>query len=260
MTESKLKTAIYVRVSTEEQAKEGISLSAQIDRCQNYCKARSWEVANVYTDAGYSAGSMKRPAVQQLFKDLNENKFENILVYKFDRFSRNVRDLITFLDRLKERKINFTSVTENIDTTTAMGEAFFQMIGVFAQLERGMVKERVKLAFDKKISDGESLSRAPMGYIHQLGKLIIDKKNVKKIQTIFEMRSAGIHYKTISEKLNIPISTLYTIIKNPTYAGKVKYNGEIYEGNHKPIIDPDLFNNLNPKQSIKSNTLTDWVF
>ena len=98
-----------------------------------------------------------------------------------------------------------------------------------------------------------------MGYIHQLGKLIIDKKNVKKIQTIFEMRSAGIHYKTISEKLNIPISTLYTIIKNPTYAGKVKYNGEIYEGTHKPIIDLDLFNNLNPQQSIKSNTLIDWV-
>ncbi|MBT6995575.1 recombinase family protein [Candidatus Woesearchaeota archaeon] len=259
MTEIKLKTAIYVRVSTEEQAKEGISISAQIDRCQNYCKARSWKVINVYTDAGYSAGSMKRPGVQQLFKDLNENKFENILVYKFDRFSRNVRDLITFLDQLNEKQVNFTSVTENIDTTTAMGEAFFQMIGVFAQLERGMVKERVKLAFDKKISDGESLSRAPLGYIYNNGKLAIDKLNSKKIKTIFEMRVAGIHYKIISEKLNIPISTLYTIIKNPTYAGKVKYNGEIYEGTHKPIIDLDLFNNLNPQQSIKSNTLIDWV-
>jgi len=131
----KPKTAIYVRVSTEEQAKKGISLSAQIDRCQNYCKARNWKVANIYTDAGYSAGSMKRPAVKQLINDLNENKFENILVHKFDRFSRNVRDLITFLDNLKAKKVNFTSVTENIDTTTAMGEAFFQMIGVFAQLE-----------------------------------------------------------------------------------------------------------------------------
>lgn len=259
MAENKLKTAIYVRVSTEEQAKEGISISAQIDRCQNYCKARSWKVINVYTDAGYSAGSMNRPAVKQLFQDLNENKFENILVYKFDRFSRNVRDLITFLDKLKKQQINFTSVTENIDTTTAMGEAFFQMIGVFAQLERGMVKERVKLAFDKKISDGESLSRAPRGYVYSKGKLIIDKSNSKQIQQIFDMRAAGIHYKVISERFDIPISTLYNIIKNPTYAGKIKYKGEIYEGMHAAIIDPILFNNLNPEQTIKSNTLTDWV-
>ncbi|MBT4835287.1 recombinase family protein, partial [Candidatus Woesearchaeota archaeon] len=250
MVENKLKTAIYVRVSTDEQAKEGISISAQIDRCQNYCKARSWKVINIYTDAGYSAGSMKRPAVQQLFQDLRENKFENILVYKFDRFSRNVRDLITFLDNLKAQEVNFTSVTENIDTTTAMGEAFFQMIGVFAQLERGMVKERVKLAFDKKISDGESLSRAPKGYMYNNGKLIVDKKNSNEIKQIFDMRAAGIHYKIISDKFNIPISTLYNIIKNPTYAGKIKYNGEIYEGTHSAIIDPALFNNLNPLQSI----------
>jgi len=259
MEESNLKTAIYVRVSTEEQAKEGISISAQIDRCQNYCKARGWKVANIYTDAGYSAGSMKRPGVQQLIQDLNQNKFENILVYKFDRFSRNVRDLITFLDNLKEKDVNFTSVTENIDTTTAMGEAFFQMIGVFAQLERGMVKERVKLAFDKKISDGESLNRAPLGYIYSKGKLIIDKSNIKKIQTIFNMRLAGIHYKEISEKTEVPISTLYNILKNPTYTGKVKYNGEIYEGAHQSIIDPQLFNKINPKESVTSNTLKDWV-
>jgi site-specific DNA recombinase len=259
MTDSNLKTAIYVRVSTEEQAKEGISLSAQIDRCQSYCKARGWKVANVYTDAGYSAGSMKRPGVQQLFQDLNQNKFENILVYKFDRFSRNVRDLITFLDNLKEKEINFTSVTENIDTTTAMGEAFFQMIGVFAQLERGMVKERVKLAFDKKIKDGESLNRAPLGYTYSKGKLVIDKNTFKKVQTIFNMRAAGIHFREISEKINIPISTLYNILKNSTYAGKVKYNGEIYEGAHKAIIDPQLFNKINPKAIISSSTLNDWV-
>ena len=259
MTDSNLKTAIYVRVSTEEQAKEGISLSAQIDRCQSYCKARGWKVANVYTDAGYSAGSMKRPGVQQLFQDLNQNKFENILVYKFDRFSRNVRDLITFLDNLKEKEINFTSVTENIDTTTAMGEAFFQMIGVFAQLERGMVKERVKLAFDKKVKDGESLNRAPLGYKYDKGKLIIDKTNFKRIKTIFNMRCAGIHYREISEKTDVPLSTLYNILKNPTYAGKIKYNGEIYNGAHNAIIAPELFNKINPLDNLKSNTLKDWV-
>ena len=164
MGDTKLKTAIYVRVSTDEQAKEGISMDAQIQKCKSYCDARDWEATQIYTDAGQSAGTMNRPAVQQLIKDLDHGKFQNILVYKFDRFSRNLRDLISFLDNIKKKGINFTSVTENIDTTTAMGEAFFQMIGVFAQLERGMVKERVKLAFDKKAEDGGALNRTPFGY------------------------------------------------------------------------------------------------
>lgn len=246
MTDDKLKTAIYVRVSTEEQAKEGISIGAQAERCRAYCKARGWKVANIYTDAGYSAGSMKRPAVQQLIDDLNNNKFQNILVYKFDRFSRNVRDLITFLDHLKEKGVNFTSVTENIDTTTAMGEAFFQMIGVFAQLERGMVKERVNLAFDKKIQDGEALHRAPMGYIYRNRKLVVNDEEASKIKEIFNMWASGIHYKTISKEFNIPTSTLYEIIRNPIYIGKVRYRGKIHKGSHKSVIDEETFSKINP--------------
>ena len=140
-----------------------------------------------------------------------------------------------------------------------MGEAFFQMIGVFAQLERGMVKERVKLAFDKKISDGEVLNRAPLGYMYNKGKLVIDKRNIKKVQTIFNMRAAGVHYREISEKTGVPISTLYNILKNPTYAGKVKYNGKVYEGSHQAIIEPQLFNKINPQDSVNSNTLKDRV-
>tara|TARA_Y100000310_G_scaffold318006_1_gene371571 strand:+ start:730 stop:1479 length:750 start_codon:yes stop_codon:yes gene_type:complete len=246
MDEEKLKTAIYVRVSTEEQAKEGISIDAQVQRCKAYCKARGWNVVNVYTDAGYSAGSMKRPAVQLLLNDLKESKFENILVYKFDRFSRNVRDLISFLDDLKEKDVNFTSVTENIDTTTAMGEAFFQMIGVFAQLERGMVKERVMLAFDKKIEDGESLNRAPLGYVYKGGKLAIEDKDAKKVKEIFNMWLEGVNYKDISHEFDIPVSTLYEIIKNPTYIGKIRYKNKIYKGNHKPLIEEEIFSRLNP--------------
>ncbi|MBU2615498.1 MAG: recombinase family protein, partial [Nanoarchaeota archaeon] len=143
--------AIYVRVSTEEQAKEGLSVDAQIDKCNSFCQARDWNVYKVYRDAGFSAGSLNRPALELMMRDAQEKRFDIILVYKIDRFSRKLRDLIMVLEDLKEKKINFTSVTEQIDTTSAMGEAFFQIIGVFAQLERGMVKERVELAFDRKI-------------------------------------------------------------------------------------------------------------
>jgi site-specific DNA recombinase len=241
------KVAIYVRVSTQEQAQQGLSINAQIDRCKAYCQARGWKVFKIYKDAGYSAGSLKRPALELLLRDAQEKRFDIILVYKIDRFSRKLKDLISILEELKEKQINFTSVTEQIDTTSAMGEAFFQIIGVFAQLERGMVKERVELAFNRKIKFGEALYRAPLGYVYQNKKLIPDPENAQKVKEIFEMWAEGIDYKEISKKFNLPTSTLYQIIKNITYLGKIKYKGKTYKGTHKPLIEENLFNKANKK-------------
>ena len=122
MTSTKPLAAIYVRVSTEEQAKEGLSVEAQIDKCKAFCSARDWGVYRVYKDAGYSAGTLNRPALELLLRDAKDKKFSIILVYKIDRFSRNLKDLIMVLEELKSKGVNFTSVTEQIDTTSAMGE------------------------------------------------------------------------------------------------------------------------------------------
>ena len=241
------KVGIYVRVSTEEQAKEGISIDAQIDRCRAFCKARGWKLFKIYTDAGYSAGTMDRPALKDLIADITEKKFSILLVYKIDRFSRKLKDLISILEDLKSKGVNFTSVTEQIDTTTAMGEAFFQIIGVFAQLERGMVKERVEMAFDKKISSGELLNRAPMGYFYRNSKLMVNEEEAEKVREIFNMWASGVHYKEIANKFNLPVSTLYELIKNPTYIGKVRYRGKLYGGTHKGIISEELFEKVNKK-------------
>jgi len=254
--QKKPKIAIYSRVSTEEQAKEGLSVDAQIDKCKSFCNARDWDIFKVYKDAGFSAGTLNRPAMELLLRDAKESKFDTILVYKIDRFSRKLKDLIMILDELKEKDINFTSVTEQIDTTSVMGEAFFQIIGVFAQLERGMVKERVELSFDRKIQFGEALFRAPFGYAYQNKKLIPHPKNAEKIKEIFEMWIQDINYKEISEKFNIPPSTLYQIIKNPIYFGKIKYKGKLYNGKHKALIDENMFNianKINYKKSENDN-------
>ncbi len=245
MTKEQLLTAIYVRVSTEEQAREGLSIDAQIDKCKAFCQARDWKVFKIYKDAGFSAGSLNRPALELLLRDAQEKKFKIILVHKIDRFSRKLKDLIMILEELKEKEINFTSVTEQIDTTSAMGEAFFQIIGVFAQLERGMVRERVELAFERKIKFGEALFRAPYGYVYQNKKLVPDPENSGKIKEIFEMWSQNIDYKEISKKFKIPVSTFYQIIKNQIYLGKIKYRGKMYKGKHKPLIDEELFNRAN---------------
>lgn len=249
LSKSKPLTAIYVRVSTEEQAKEGFSVEAQIDKCRAFCKARDWNVFKVYRDAGYSAGTMNRPALELMLRDAQEKKFNIILVYKIDRFSRRLKDLIMALEQLKEKNINFTSVTEQIDTTSAMGEAFFQIIGVFAQLERGMVKERVELSFDRKIKIGEALFRAPFGYTYRDKKLVPHPENAEKVREIFEMWASDIDYKEISKKFNIPSSTFYQIIKNPIYVGKIKYHNKLYNGKHKPLISEELFNKTNKMEN-----------
>jgi len=247
---SKPRVAIYSRVSTEEQAKEGLSVEAQIDKCKSFCDAREWEIFKVYKDAGFSAGTLNRPALELLLRDAQEKRFDIILVYKIDRFSRKLKDLITILEDLKTKNINFTSVTEQIDTTSAMGEAFFQIIGVFAQLERGMVKERVQLSFDRKINLGEALYRAPFGYTYQNKKLVKHPENAEKVKEIFEMWAAGISYKDICQKFDLPPSTLYQIIKNPIYTGKIKYKGELFKANHPALIDEELFNKINlPNQN-----------
>jgi len=241
------KVAIYARVSTEEQAREGISVDAQIDKCTSYCNARGWDIYKVYKDPGFSAGTMDRPAMQLLLKEAAECKFDIILVYKIDRFSRKLKDLILVLEDLKEKKINFTSVTEQIDTTSAMGEAFFQIIGVFAQLERGMVKERVKLAFDRKVNMGEALYRPPFGYTYLNRKLVPDPEHAAKVSEIFEMWTSGIDYKVIAEKFGLSQSSIYTIIKNPVYIGKIRYKGELYPGKHKALIVQELWDKANSK-------------
>ncbi len=247
------KCAIYIRVSTEEQAKKGISLSAQKDKCQVFAELKDWEVYNIYRDAGFSAGNTKRPAFLRMMEDAHSKRFQTILVYKVDRFSRRLKDLILVLDELKKEGINFTSVTEQIDTNTAMGEAFFQIIGVFAQLERGMIKERVNLAFDRKVKMGETANRAPFGYHYKNKKLVIDEENAPKVRDIFKMWVSGVKYRAISEEFKIPVSSLYEIVKNPAYIGKIRYKGKLYIGLHRPIIDEELFYQINPKENEDSS-------
>ena len=234
-------TAIYVRVSTEEQAKEGISVSAQKDRLCAFCKAKDLELYKIYCDEGFSAGSIKRPEFTKLLEDARKGMFANILVYKIDRFSRNLKDLITILDELKNLGVNFISSTEPIDTTSAIGNAFMQIIGVFAELERGMVAERVSLAFDKKVKEKEYLSRPPLGYSINGKNLVIDSANAQKIKDIFESKVAGENYVSICARHKIPISTFYHIIKNPVYIGYIKYKGQLIRGDFEPIISKEVF-------------------
>ena len=259
-----MKTAIYVRVSTEEQAKEGYSIRAQIDKLKNYIMIKDWEFYKVYADEGISGKNIKdRPAINELIADIKAGRVHNILVYKIDRLTRSTRDLIDLTDIFREQHCAFNSLMESIDTQTASGRMFLKIIGIFAEFERENIIERITLACEKKAKEGYSLSyfTAPYGYDRQSGEKVqrvnpIEAETVKEIYAMyidgnmpFNAIARNLNHRNIKTKAGATwcASTVKGILTNPVYIGKVRYsvyNKERYfeaEGKHEAIISEDLF-------------------
>jgi len=135
--------SIYIRVSTEEQAKEGYSLTTQREYLEDYAKREGYEVYKIYSDDGISGYSERRPALQELLQDAKLRRFDLVIVYKIDRFSRNLKDLLNLVDELSNSGVGFKSATEPFDTTTSAGKLMFQQLGSFAEFERNRLAERV---------------------------------------------------------------------------------------------------------------------
>ena len=165
MSSNKPLAAIYVRVSTEEQVRQGISLSAQEEALKNYASALGYEIFRIYKDEGKSAKDIQhRPEMVQILQDAEAKKFQAILIYKLDRFSRSLRDLIETIEKLKEWDVDFISLQDKIETTSASGKLMFHIISAFAEFERNVTGERTKFSLDKKARDGFPITRAPWGY------------------------------------------------------------------------------------------------
>jgi len=138
-----MNTAIYIRVSTEDQAKEGYSLEVQREYLESFAEREGYEIYKTYCDDGISAYSTRRPALQELLTDAKAKKFDLVLVYKIDRFSRNLKDLLNLIDGLSACGVAFKSATEPFDTSTSAGKLMFQQLGSFAEFERNRIAERV---------------------------------------------------------------------------------------------------------------------
>ena len=149
-----MKVAIYIRVSTEDQAKEGYSLEVQREYLESFAKREGLEIFKVYQDDGISGYSTERPALKALLKDAKDKKFDLVLVYKIDRFSRNLKDLLNLVDELSSSGVGFKSATEPFDTTTSAGKLMFQQLGSFAEFERNRIAERVFPGMVKGVQRG----------------------------------------------------------------------------------------------------------
>ncbi|MGF9826753.1 recombinase family protein, partial [Brevibacillus agri] len=131
-----MRTAVYMRVSTEDQAREGFSIPAQREKLLAYVHSQGWEVAAIYADEGISAKDTNRPALKRLLRDIREGNIDVVLVYRLDRLTRSVLDLYRLLQEFEKYDVRFKSCTEVYDTTTAIGRLFITLVAALAQWER----------------------------------------------------------------------------------------------------------------------------
>ena len=233
---------IYIRVSTEEQATTGVSLAAQKEKLIAYCKLHNWNSYIVYEDAGISGSTITdRPALMKLLDDCKNQEIKTIVVYRLDRLSRSLRDIILTIDELRAYNVNFVSVTEQIDTTTAVGKLTFHMIGAFAEFERNIIKERIELGMAKKATEGYTQSRAPLGYAFENRALEVNPEEAELVKEIFkeylQERSIG----KVAKMHDLHRSLVHRVLTNVTYIGDIKWRGKIIRGIQDPIIDPQTF-------------------
>jgi site-specific DNA recombinase len=248
MTSNKPLAAIYIRVSTEEQAKQGISLKAQEEALQNYAKALGYEVLRIYKDEGKSAKDIKgRPEMTQLLQDAEARKIQAIFIYKLDRFSRSLRDLIETIAKLKEWNVDFISLQDKIETTSASGKLMFHIISAFAEFERNVTGERTKFSMDKQARDGNHISRAPWGYKLE-GKKLVQGEHSYQVQEVFQdFLNQNISLTKLAKKYGFSVNGLKKILTNQTYLGKVKFDGQIHAGTHQALLSSTLFNHVQNK-------------
>lgn len=286
MIEAPLKVAIYTRVSTEEQAKEGFSLGAQKDLLERYAKDNGFEIFGVYCDDGYSGKNFDRPEIQRLLKHLTEGRFQAILVKSVDRISRRMSDISKLIDDVLSPNNGCLLVRDNdLDSSTLTGSMFINFLGTYAQFERGMIIERVKTGMEKRAELGKWNGGIVLGYDNVNKELVINEEEASLVKKIFECRADGKGYKFIAKTLNdegykskkgklFSIVTIKTILENEVYIGKIKWgkrrgNGTKREkgetegfvtvdGLHEAIIPLDLWakvqsvNNTN-RESVSRN-------
>lgn len=266
---------IYTRCSTDEQAVgDYTTLDAQAHHCKNMMDAFGYELAEfgkngVINDDGYSGKDLNRPGIKSILETVNSKRaFDGIIFFRLDRLTRNPRDLYAMIDLFRERNIDFISVRENLDSSTAIGRVVIGILGLLSAFERELTGERVKASAIARAREGLRVGgTTPLGYKlvksgqilsngKQPMKVVLDTKIASKLSIIWEMAADNKSLTDIAEELMK--RDIYTrnklvwrkqgvalILKNPFYKGYIKYNGEINRGKHEAIVEERLWNKAN---------------
>ena len=173
MNENKI-AAIYTRVSTEDQAREGFSMGEQEERLVEYCKFKRYEVYKVYKDAGISAKNDKRPAYQEMMKDMKEGKINVIVAFKLDRLTRSVYDVEKLMKQVNESECEIDCMADESNTVTSNGRMVMRIITSVSQNEIEKCSERTKFGMVGAIKQGHIPNHTPLGYKRDNKKLVPD--------------------------------------------------------------------------------------
>ena len=246
------RAALYTRVSTEDQAKEGFSLEAQLDKLKAYCKARDWNIANEYVDDGYSGRNTKRPQYSRMMEEMDQ--WDTLQVIKMDRIHRNSKNFMEMMEDLNKNNKEFVSMTESLDTSTAMGRFVMDIIQRIAQLESEQIGERVYFGMEQKArSKGGMLGfNIPYGYDYRNGCLVINKHEEIFVKRIFKLYKSGMSMKKIADSLNLEhvptkqnkswgSETVSKILRNPLYCGTFHWEDIEHADIYPSIIDEESF-------------------
>ncbi|HEX3029419.1 MAG TPA: recombinase family protein [Clostridia bacterium] len=257
--QKKITAAIYIRVSTEEQAEEGQSVAAQEETLRQYCNAYGIEIYDIYTDLGLSGKRLKgRTGLSRLMEDCIRKRFNLVLVWKISRLSRNLKDLLYLIELFERNNVHFTSCSEKFDTSTPVGRMTLQLLGSIAEFERNTIVENVKLGLGEFARKGGKAS-AVLGYDNIGKKLVINDPEARIVKLIYSLYTeSGMNPSAIARHLNnmgyrskrgsmFRSSSISYILHNPVYIGVNRHqmrkeNNYSVSGTHTPIIDPGLWN------------------
>lgn len=239
---------VYIRVSTEDQAREGFSLGEQEEKLLQLCKFKGLDVYKVYKDAGISAKDMEhRPQFQEMLKDMKEGKLNYIVAYKLDRITRSVRDLEELISVLEQYNCFLLCDRDDVNTSTANGRFFVRMLTVLSQLEIEIVSERTKFGLNGAIKSGHIPGQRPFGYKSAEDKrMVIDNATRPYVEKIFDMYLEGKSFQQIANhfkenniypKKNWKDTTIQKIIDNKIYMGDYEQYKRIgKQENLEPIV------------------------
>ncbi len=259
-----LRVALYVRVSSQEQADEGYSIGEQTERLKKYAEAMGWEIHKIYIDPGYSGGNIDRPGLNEMIKDVENGKVDTVVVYKLDRLSRSQFDTLYLIEKVfLANNTDFVSMTENFNTNSPLGRAMIGFLAVFAQLEKDKINERTLMGKEARAKEGKwgGGSSEPIGYdydpltetlnINEYEKmqileavdLFLKGTPLRTICNIF--RDKGYTYRGKSGRVSEwDPKRLKYVFRNKIYIGYMKHRDEWYKGEQEPILDDETFNKL----------------
>jgi DNA invertase Pin-like site-specific DNA recombinase len=254
----KRRCAVYTRKSTDEGLdREFNTLDAQREACEAYVasqRAEGWVlVGDHYNDGGFSGGTLERPALQRLLRDIEAGRVDVIVVYKIDRLSRSLMDFSKLVEVMDAHGVTFVSITQSFNTTTSMGRLTLNILLSFAQFEREVIGERIRDKFAASRARGMWMGgKVPLGYDVVARKLVVNEPEAARVRRVFELfADTGSGVGTVKQlqaeaatsKSGRPLNKgdVYKLLNNRTYVGEAPHKGQIHRGEHQAIVSRELW-------------------